>query len=118
MMQTQSYSVPVEFNKFFDMRLKCTVSSRYTVTIPKAIRKKLSISPGDLVNVGMSDDQQSLLVSKAIEETTDNKVVVNDKNLITIPIELRRYLSIKVGNRLKIFTMNDKFAVLMKTKSI
>ncbi len=117
-MQTQSYSISVELNKVFDIGLKCTVSSRYTVTIPKDVREKLSIYPGELVNVGLSNDQQALLISKAIEETTDNKVVVNDKNLITIPIELRRYLSIKVGDTLKIYTMNDKIAVLMKTKSI
>ncbi|OIJ18688.1 hypothetical protein BKP45_15965 [Anaerobacillus alkalidiazotrophicus] len=115
-MYTKNYSVPVELNKAIDMIIECTVSTRFTVRIPKLIREILSISPGDLVNVGFSNNQEALLISKAIHDTIDNKIIVSKSNIITIPVELRRYLNIKRGDQFKIYNINNRIMVLMKKK--
>ena len=113
-MHTKSFSVSIELNKAKDTGIECIVSNRYTVRIPKVIREKLSICPREIVNVGLSCDQKSLLISKTYQKTTDNKVVVSENNNITIPIELRRYLKIKRADKLKVYSMSDKIAVFKK----
>ncbi|MCD8511081.1 MAG: AbrB/MazE/SpoVT family DNA-binding domain-containing protein [Bacillus sp. (in: Bacteria)] len=114
-MSTKSYSKPVELYDAIDLEIECKVSKYFTVTIPKVIRERLNIIPGEQVNVGLSMDQQALLISKTGQETTtDNKMIVRDNNLISIPTELRRSLNLNKGDKFQVLTLKDRIAILRK----
>lgn len=113
-MYTKSYSKSVEFNYATDMGVECKVSKYFTITIPKIIRERFGILPGEQVNVGLSVDQQALLITKALEESTDNKMIVRDNNLITIPIELRRSLNLNKGDKFQVLILKGRMAIFRK----
>ncbi|MDQ0256366.1 AbrB family looped-hinge helix DNA binding protein [Evansella vedderi] len=74
----------------------------------------MGINPGEQVNVGLSIEQQALLISKAIRDTTDNKMIVRENNKITIPTELRRSLNLNKGDKFQVLTLKDRMVIFRK----
>ncbi|ADU31309.1 hypothetical protein [Evansella cellulosilytica] len=113
-MDIKSYSKSVELNDAIDRSIECAVSTTYTITVPKIIRNIMGIIPGEQVNVGLSIEQQALLISKATRGTTDNIMIVRDNNKLTIPTELRRSLNLNKGDKFKVLTLQDRMAIFRK----
>lgn len=48
--------------------ISTTLSSKYQIVIPKEIRKKLSLSPQDKLEVSISPDQGYLIIKPVIKD--------------------------------------------------
>ncbi|WP_096190163.1 hypothetical protein [Evansella halocellulosilytica] len=113
-MKTMHYTVQLERTNVIDTNVTCSVSNGYMITIPKFIRKKLGIGAGELINIGLSENHEAFILRKVKHDTPDNKIVVNERNMITIPAELRYYLNVKKADQFHIYYTNDRTAVFVK----
>ncbi|WP_100405380.1 AbrB/MazE/SpoVT family DNA-binding domain-containing protein [Bacillus solitudinis] len=102
--------------QIIDTGLKCTIKSGYYVTIPKSIRKSLTLGCGDEVAVGLTGQADELMIQKLHGETLNNKMIISEKGAIRIPIELRRILKLEKEDSFYIFLeMYNKALFLKRT---
>ncbi|MCG3419724.1 MULTISPECIES: AbrB/MazE/SpoVT family DNA-binding domain-containing protein [Oceanobacillus] len=104
-MKCETITLPNKRDQLTNTGIICKLNKRMTITIPKKIRKRLSLMAGDEVAISMIAKSNELIIRKVIEDTLDNKMIINEKGAIRIPIELRRFLSLENGD---LFLLNLK----------
>lgn len=102
-------------DQLIDTGIICILNQGLSITIPKKIRKELSITAGDEVAVSLIAKSNGLLIQKNTENTLDNIMTINEKGAIRIPVELKRFLSLKKGDSFLLYIADhDPFILLEK----
>ena len=105
----------LERDQLTDTGIICKLSKRQTITIPKKVRERLFILAGDEVTISMIAKSNELIIQKTAGNTLENKMIINEKGAIRIPIELGRFLSLKKGDSFLLYlTDHDPFILLKK----
>ncbi|MDO6449449.1 AbrB/MazE/SpoVT family DNA-binding domain-containing protein [Oceanobacillus profundus] len=89
-----------------------TLSSSYSITIPKVIRDILNLKKGDEITISLKSKE--LVIQKLNRETLENKMILNDRGSIRIPAEIRNLLFLKKGDIFNLYLTGNKQCILLR----
>ncbi|MGJ9459016.1 AbrB/MazE/SpoVT family DNA-binding domain-containing protein [Oceanobacillus sp. CF4.6] len=101
-------------DKLTNTGIICKLNKRQTITIPKKIRERLLILAGDEVAISMVAKSNELIIRKITGNTLENKMIINERGAIRIPIELGRLLSLKKGDSFLLYLTDHVPFILLK----
>lgn len=101
----ENYSLSKESSKQEEKNTTCTLSKEYKITIPKFIRQEFNLICGDEVTISLTSKE--LIIRKQLEDTLENRMVLNDRGTVKIPQEFIKILSLQKGDVFNIYLANS-----------
>ncbi|WP_067727170.1 AbrB/MazE/SpoVT family DNA-binding domain-containing protein [Oceanobacillus damuensis] len=110
----ETISMLAKRDQLTDTGIICKLNKRLTITIPKNIRERLSLMAGDEAAISLIARSNELMIRKATEGTVDNKMIINERGAIRIPIEIGRFLSLENGDLFLLYFSNRGPFIILK----
>lgn len=102
-------------SELIDTGMLCTLNKSQCITIPKKIRRLLSLKAGDEVTISLTNISKGMIVQKYTCETLENIMVVTNSGSIRIPKEFMKVLSLKIGDMFHIYrSFDEQFIILIQ----
>ncbi|MFC3040388.1 hypothetical protein ACFOGI_08970 [Virgibacillus xinjiangensis] len=96
-------------------QLTCRLTTKNTVTIPKTIREILGLKLQEEVAISYSSHSGKLYIQKLNRDNaTDNRMIIDSRGGIRIPIEIQRFLRLKKGDEFSLYIINSEKIMLKK----
>ncbi|GAA0316494.1 MULTISPECIES: AbrB/MazE/SpoVT family DNA-binding domain-containing protein [Oceanobacillus] len=97
--------------------LFCTLTSSYSITLPKPIRDILNLNPGDEIVISLRSQSHELVVQKFGGNSLENIMILNERGSFRVPKEFIKFLYLEKGDTFILYLNREQKIVLLRKRS-